>query len=118
MVMLRDLMSRHIEAVGPDELFTEAARRMEVLNVSLLPVCEGRHLVGALTRRHLDQARGRGPRFTPRVRVRDVMIRDVVCGADTQDVKDALRIMRAKKLGVLPVVDAGRDLVGIFALGI
>lgn len=118
MVMLKELMSRHIEAVGPDELFAEAARRMEVLNVTLLPVCEGRQLVGALTRRQVDHVRRTRTPGASRMRVREVMNRDVICGSDTQDVKDALRIMRAKKLGVLPVLDAGRDLVGIFALGI
>jgi CBS domain-containing protein len=118
MVMLKDLMSRNVESVGPDEPLADVARRMDVLNVSMLPVCEGRHLVGALTRRHVDAARASRRYQAASARVRDVMIRDVVCGSDTQDVKDALRVMRAGKLGALPVLDAGNELVGIFRLGI
>jgi CBS domain-containing protein len=118
MVMLRELMSRNIEAVAPDEPFAEVARRMDVLNVSMVPVCEGRHVVGAITRRQVEAARATRRYRAARTLVRDVMLREVVCGTDTQDVKDALRVMRDKKLGALPVLDAGNEIVGIFRLGI
>ena len=118
MVMLRELMSRNIETVRPDEPFAEVARRMDVLNVSMVPVCEGRHVVGAITRRQVEVARASRHYRAAHMLVRDVMHREVVCGSDTQDVKDALRIMRAKKLGALPVLDSGNEIVVIFRLGI
>ena len=45
------------------------------------------------------------------------MARDVTCGAESLDVKVAIRIMREKKLRTMPVVDSANHLIGIFQLG-
>jgi predicted transcriptional regulator len=118
MIKLGDIMSRHVESVGPDDTLGEAVRRMDVLNASMLPVCEGGRVLGAVTRRLAEQTRAVKHTPSSRLPVRQVMRRNVLCGRDTQDVKDALRQMREKRVGALPVLDATDRLVGIFRLGL
>jgi len=117
MFTLKDLMSRNVEWAGPEDASSDVAKKMDVLNVSDLPVCEGGRIVGILTRtRIVSLKRARGPMAIP-VKAREAMARDVTCGADSLDVKVAIRIMREKKLRTMPVVDSANHLVGIFQLG-
>lgn len=42
---------KKVEIVEPDTLLREAASKMKACGISLLPVCEGPTMVGALTAR-------------------------------------------------------------------
>ena len=117
MFTLRDLMSRNIEWATPEDALNDVAKKMDVLNVSDLPVCEGGRIVGILTRTRIVSLRkSRGQKANP-LMAREAMARDVTCGADSLDVKVAIRIMREKKLRTMPVVDSANHLIGIFQLG-
>jgi len=117
MFTLRDLMSRNVEWATPEDPINDVAKKMDVLNVSDLPVCEGGRIVGIVTRTRIVSLRKtRGARANP-VRAREAMARDVTCGAESLDVKVAIRIMREKKLRTMPVVDSANHLIGIFQLG-
>ena len=116
MFTLRDLMSRNVEWAAPEDPITDVAKKMDVLNVSDLPVCEGGRIVGILTRTRIVSIRkSRGKAHA--VRAREAMARDVTCGSESLDVKVAIRIMREKKLRTMPVVDSANHLIGIFQLG-
>ena len=117
MFTLKDLMSRNVVWAAPEEAINDVAKKMDVLNVSDLPVCEEGRIVGILTRtRIFSLKRTRGPKANP-LKAREAMARDVTCGAETLDVKVAIRIMREKKLRTMPVVDSANHLIGIFQLG-
>ena len=117
MFTLRDLMSRNVEWAAPEDPINDVAKKMDVLNVSDLPVCEEGRIVGIVTRTRIVSIRkSSGARRTP-VRAREAMARDVTCGAESLDVKVAIRIMREKKLRTMPVVDSANHLIGIFQLG-
>jgi CBS domain-containing protein len=49
--------------------------------------------------------------------VREVMTDEVVCGFDDQDVEEAARTMRERRIRRLVVLDRNHRLVGIIALG-
>ena len=73
-MQIKNVMKRSVEVVAPDTLLHEAARKMSVHNISVLPVCEGRKIVGLLTVRDLTvraTAEGCDPRTS---RVREVMM--------------------------------------------
>ena len=117
MFTLRDLMSRNVAWATPEDAINDVAKKMDVLNVSDLPVCEGGRIVGILTRtRIVSMGRSRGQKVNA-VKAREAMARDVTCGAESLDVKVAIRIMREKKLRTMPVVDSANHLIGIFQLG-
>jgi len=100
-----------------EDPINDVAKKMDVLNVSDLPVCEGGRIVGILTRtRIVSLRRSRGTKANP-VKAREAMARDVTCGSESLDVKVAIRIMREKKLRTMPVVDSANHLVGVFQLG-
>lgn len=118
MFTLKDLMSRNVQWAAPEDPLHDVAKKMEVLNVSDLPVCEDGRIVGILSRtRVMSLGNARDPKSNP-LRAREAMACDVTCGAESLDVKVAIRIMREKKLRTMPVVDESNHLVGIFQMGL
>ena len=62
----------HFATLRPDASIQEAAEKMRALNVSALPVYDGRELSGTITDRDLTvraTARGRDPKTTARERL-------------------------------------------------
>lgn len=112
-----DLMTREVRVISPERSIREAARLMDDLNVGVLPVCDGRRLVGMVTDRDITvraTAAGLPPDDT---QVREVMSHDVRwCFADAS-AEDVARTMSEMQIRRLPVVDRERRLVGIVALG-
>jgi CBS domain-containing protein len=74
---LRDIMTRNVEVVSADATLKEAAIKMKVLDVGLIPVCDGNRLQGILTDRDITiraTADGRDPTKT---KVADIMSTDM-----------------------------------------
>src|SRR5919197_1489570 len=116
-MQLKDVMTRDVEVVRPDATLQEAAGRMKALDVGVIPVCDGEHLMGMLTDRDITVravAAGRDPRTT---HVRDIMTPDVVYGFEDQDIQDAARLMEQYQIRRLPVLNRHKHLVGMVALG-
>lgn len=121
---VKELMSRELVMIGPEESCLEAVRRMQRARVRHLPVVSGEGtIVGIVTDRDL-----RHHLFSPSVferlgttavegllklvRVSEVMTRDVLTIGSDASVGDAASTMRRRRVGSLPVVEAGR-MVGI-----
>lgn len=116
-MLIRDVMTRNVEVVHPDDTLQEAAEKMKDLDIGPLPVCDDGRLVGILTDRDIAVravAEGQDP-WTDKVR--DVMTPEVIsCFAD-QDVADAVKLMKEKQIRRLVVLDRDKRLVGILSLG-
>lgn len=117
MLTLKDLMSRNVEWAAPEDALNDVAKKMDVLNVSDLPVCEGGKVVGILSRTRVSSLRRSRGNRTSALKAREAMVSEVTCGGEQLDVKVAIRIMREKKLRTMPVVDSANHLIGIFQLG-
>jgi CBS domain-containing protein len=90
---------------------------MKTLEVGLLPVCEGDHLVGMITDRDIT-VRATAEALPPGIgQVRDVMTPDVVYCFEDQDVKEAARLMAENQIRRLVVLNRDKRLVGIVSLG-
>jgi CBS domain-containing protein len=114
---VKDIMTRTIETVRPDNTIQEAAERMKDLDVGPLPVCVGDQLIGIVTDRDITvrgTALGQDP-WTEHVS--DVMTRDVVCCYEDQDIQEAAQLMKDKQIRRLVVVDRNRRPTGIVSLG-
>lgn len=118
MIRVRDLMSRNVTWTTPEEHVGDAARKMEAVNLTLLPVCDNRRLVGALCQKDLDAWRSRRDPRLGTARVRQLMRTDVVCATESQDMREVVRLMREKDVHTLPVLDGVRRLVGIYSFGL
>ena len=117
-MLAREIMTRNVECVTPQDDLARAARVMRDRDVGIVPVIEGAdgdvRLIGVVTDRDIairHVAEGHGPGC----KVEEAMSRDhlVVAGPD-DDVDAVMRQMREHQVRRVPVVDDGR-LVGIIA---
>jgi len=116
-MLLRDVMTRGVECVGPDETILAAARKMRDLDVGPVPVCDHDRLAGMVTDRDIAVravAEGKNP---VTCRVREVMTPDVTYCFDDDPVDEAERVMKQKQIRRLLVLNRDRRLVGIVSLG-
>ena len=117
MSTIAEIMSTQVRTIQPQESLRRAAQCMQELDVGALPVCDGERLLGMLTDRDIT-VRGIADGLNPdQACVSDIMSPEVqTCTAD-QDAEDAKRLMGARQLRRLPVVDKNGRLVGIVSLG-
>src|SRR5688572_18291085 len=114
---IKDVMTRSVETVRPDQTLQEAAAKMKSLDVGPIPVTENDRVVGILTDRDIvlrGVADGRDARTT---KVRDAMTSNVVCCKEDDDVKDAAKQMKDRQIRRIVVVDAQQRVSGIVSLG-
>jgi len=115
-MQLKSVMKKSVAVVAPSTPLREAARKMSVHNVTVLPVCEGRRIVGLLTARDLTvraTAQGCDPRTGT---VREVMTFPAVWAREGQDVSEAAHLMQKWQLRRLPVLNRQKHLVGMVSL--
>lgn len=112
---IKDIMTREVCLVEPDQTIRDAAKRMADLDIGLLPVGENDRLVGMISDRDIALraiAAGKGAE----TKIRDVMTRDVRYCYEDHDVEDVAQNMAEQQLRRLPVLDRGKRLVGIVSL--
>ena len=112
-----EVMTQGVEGIGPDATLQEAAAKMKSLDVGPLPVCDNDRLVGMVTDRDITvRATAEGDAPTD-VRVRDVMTPEVIYCFEDDLVEDAARLMAAKQVRRLVVLNRDKRMVGIVSLG-
>lgn len=117
MSKIADIMSTDVRTIQPQESLRRAAQCMQELDVGALPVCDGERLLGMVTDRDIT-VRGVADGLNPdEACVSDIMSPEVEYCTTEQDTDEAKRLMGAKQIRRLPVVDADRRLVGIVSLG-
>ena len=114
---LRELMTKNVIRIHPEEPVEVAARTLTQYNIGALPVC-GRNgqLYGMVTDRDLVircMATGRNPGS---MKVRDVMTGRVISAGPDMEVSAAAHLMGRQQVRRLPVVENGK-LCGMVSLG-
>jgi predicted transcriptional regulator len=116
-VKVKDMMTRSVECVWPQDTLQEAAARMMETKIDPLPVCNLTHIVGTLTGRDIAmraKAAGRDQRNT---KVCDVMSREVITCYEDDQVEEAQRLMQSRLVRRILVVNRDDRPVGILSLG-
>jgi len=112
-----EVMTTDVVVVRPDAMVREAARKMHDLNIGVLPVCDGRRLVGIITDRDIVVGVVSGdPEHILYVLASDIMSEDLVTATEHETIEAALKKMEEHGVRRLPIVDADGALVGILAL--
>jgi CBS domain-containing protein len=114
---IAEVMTRDVRVIEPDRSVRDAARIMDDMNVGVLPVCDGRHLVGMITDRDIAVRSTATGVPLDRHRVHEVMSTSLQWCFEDDDAEDVLRHMSERQIRRMPVVDGERRLVGIVALG-
>ena len=114
---VREIMSKQVVRIHPDEPVEVAARLLTHYNVGAVPVCgnDGR-LRGIVTDRDLVTRCVAAGRHAGTTRVGDVMTGRVICAGPEMDVADAAQLMGRQQVRRLPVVENGR-ICGMVSLG-
>lgn len=111
---LRDIMTTPVLSLSPTEPASDALAMMRDENVRHAPVVEEAIILGVVSERDLGGPHGGAAR--QHRTVGDLMRRDPVLGAPDMSLVDAAMIVRERRIGCLPIVDAGR-LLGIVTRG-
>lgn len=116
-MQVKELMNQSVVSIDPQDNAQNAARLLARHNVGSLPVCgEDGGLRGVITDRDIVLrcvAVEEDPAKTP---VQKVMTRNCATIAPTADTREAARIMAAKQIRRLPVVEDDK-VVGMVSLG-
>jgi CBS domain-containing protein len=114
---IKDVMSRDVCVVGPDDPIQQAATRMAEEDVGFIPVCDGERLVGVITDRDLAIRAVAGGADPATTKVRELMTEDVTWCYEDQDVAKTAELMKRNDIRRIIVVDRDKRLVGVVALG-
>ena len=114
---LRDIMTKQVVRIQPEETIAVAARMLEHNNIGAMPVCndEGK-LCGMITDRDIVircLAAGKSPQTTS---VREVMTSRIYVARPDMDASLAAGLMGREQIRRLPVMENGR-LCGMISLG-
>lgn len=114
---LREIMTKEVIRIHPEESAAVAARMLSRYNIGMLPVCGGDgRLWGVVTDRDLVTrcvAAGKQPGNT---RVKDVMTTQLVTARPDTETGTAAQLMGREQIRRLPVVENGK-LCGMVSLG-
>lgn len=115
-MQIRELMSKSVVSITPEESAALAARLLARHNLGMLPVCaQDGQLVGVVTDRDIVTrclAAGQDP---SRVPVEDIMTRELETLSPQEEGEAALARMAGHQVRRLPVVEAGQ-VVGVLSL--
>jgi len=121
-MLVKERMTLHPLTMEPTASITEAHRYMRENNIRHLPIVDKRNrLAGLVTRETLLQAMPSSVTTLSiwemnyalnKLKVRDVMVKDVITVEEDVSIEKAARIMAENKIGCLPVM-RGKALVGI-----
>ena len=110
-------MTRAVVFIHPDDSVKDAATKMKQLDVGPLPVCDRNYVVGMLTDRDIV-IRCVDLGYDPQsAKVSDVMTREVICCYEDEEAEVAERLMQARQVRRILVVNRSARLVGILSLG-
>jgi CBS domain-containing protein len=114
---LNQIMTTDVEVIAPTGTVFDAAKKMRDLDIGVLPVCDGKRLVGMITDRDVT-IRAIAEAHDPNsMLVRDCMTPELVYCFEDQSEVDAERIMAEKQIRRLPVLTREKELAGIVSLG-
>ena len=116
MQRLKDIMSRNVKVISPDMSIREAATEMRDGDFGMLPVGENDRMIGTISDRDIAIRAVADGKDTG-TKVRDVMSEGVAWAYEDDSVDEAAKIMSERQVRRLPVVNRGKRLVGIVALG-
>ncbi|MEM2282313.1 MAG: homocysteine biosynthesis protein [Candidatus Hadarchaeales archaeon] len=108
LVRVKDLMTKRLITIGPDESLEAAATLIKQHNIDHLPVVEKDRLVGIVTSWDLAVSLGTGKK-----RVSEIMTRKVITANEEEPVDVVVRRLEQHKISGVPVVDGEGRLRGI-----
>jgi CBS domain-containing protein len=115
---LKDIMTKEVEVVHPDQSLKDAAQKMRIRDIGFLPVSDGDRVLGVVTDRDIilrSTAEGTDPN-TPIGK--DFITTPVVYCFEDDDVEDAAKTMEEHQIRRVAILSRDDNrLVGVVSLG-
>jgi CBS domain-containing protein len=117
MKTIKDLMTPSPQFCTRNESLKEVAEKMAKNNIGSLPVVdENKKVIGMITDRDIALAIARKNNPADQVKVNEIMSPELYSLNQEDDASTALKMMRTKKVGRLPVLDNQQQLKGMVTL--
>ena len=116
MQKLKDVMSKHVQVISPDDTIMDAAKHMRDGDFGMLPVGENDRMIGTISDRDIA-IRAVALNKPGSTKVREIMSEGIFWAFEDDSVDDAAKLMGKHQIRRLPVVNSEKRLVGIVALG-
>lgn len=113
---LLSIKGSELWSIAPDASVFEALELMADKNISGLPVLQNGRLVGIFTERDYARKVVLKGRLSRDTELSDLMTKNVLYVETKNTVEECMRLMTAKKIRHLPVLDDGQ-MIGIVTIG-
>jgi CBS domain-containing protein len=110
------LMTTELATCGPDDSLKTAAQLMWTSDCGLLPVVVDGKLEGVLTDRDICMAAYFEDVPLSKLRVRDVMVREVETCRPDAEIEEAHAVMARAQVRRVPVVGESNELIGLISM--
>ena len=115
---VKEAMHKGVEWVGPATPVTELAKLMCTNNIGAIPIGENDRLIGMVTDRDIVcKGLAQDSFDASSTTARDVMTPGIHCCREDDDLAKAVRHMEMLEVRRLPVINKGKRMVGMLALG-
>jgi CBS domain-containing protein len=114
---VRDVMTPNPECVTERDTVRDAARIMQKNDTGVVPVVEGRKIIGMITDRDIVVRLIADGKDASRATIRDAMTRQVRSVREDAPVEEVLNLMSDSQVRRVPVVNSSDELVGIVSFG-
>lgn len=116
MQTLKDLMTKNVQVIDPQDTIQSAALQMLNGDFGMLPVGENDRMIGTISDRDIViRAVAHGK--SADTKVREIMSDRVIWAFEDDSVETGAKLMSEHQIRRLPIVNAEKRLVGIVALG-
>ena len=114
---IRDVMTANPECVSERDSLRDVARIMKDRDTGVVPVVEGRKIIGLITDRDIVVRGLAEGKNLENATASDLMTKHVRSVRDDASVNDALELMSSAEVRRVAVVNKNDELVGIVSLG-
>jgi CBS domain-containing protein len=111
-----EVMTRDVKMASPDDTLADAAKLMADLDSGVLPVTDGKKMIGMITDRDIA-IRGVAQGLGPKAKVAEVMTDNVKYCYEDDSCDEVAKNMGEIQLRRLPVLSRDKLLVGIVSIG-
>jgi CBS domain-containing protein len=114
---VKDIMTKNPKFCTPRDTLARVVESMWDAGCGMLPIVDHTdRVIGVITDRDVALAVWKKDRAPADIRVEQLPLARLYCCAPTDDVDDALRIMRRSQVRRLPIIDENERLVGIISM--
>ena len=114
---VRDVMTTNPDCVSGNDSIFDAARIMRDSDTGVVPVVDGKKIVGLITDRDIVVRAIADGKDLKTVRVSEIMTRQVKSVKEDTSVNDVFKLMSSSEIRRVPVVNASDEIVGIVSIG-